>query len=593
MSNSPQDSESTGVIVTASPLARSEEVAWLLGLLLSCALFTLFLYDRHGSLVPGDHGRDLHAYELGRLGRTPYRDYQWKYGPLMPYVFGGAWRVTGRGLDTLRAAYLALLTASALVLYFVARRLLPAPLAFLASIASFAHGQPFHTFNHVGGTLAGSVATLFLLRWLEDPRRPRRRLALACACAAQVVFALVKLNMAGAVSLAHCFFLLRVGWRERDREANPAAALAQALRAPVAYGLSWLVATLCAYLPFVAGVSRSHLLQCFPWGTRQLVEHGSPWDIAFRFPEELWAHAFGTSLLPWDLVFSRDCLCPFLLVLGVSGGLVLSARYVLGSANAAGAAFLLLTLQAAFAAHEFLQLSTHYSLFYFVAPSVNPLVLALGHKLVARCRELRRGGGDAKTGAGRLAAANRAATSVLCAALGAGLLVAHAVRVPVDAERWLDGPGIRAYCGPTDTLAVIEEVARRVRGATRPDEPIVAFPFDPLYYYLTGRENGIYPEEVFEESDLSLEDEEECIRAMEARGVRCVLLSNAALWEDQRGLGAFGKTYAFRLAAYLDERYRLVWPPPPAYFPRPPNEVSLHRVLIWWRQDEEVPAALK
>jgi hypothetical protein len=59
----------------------------------------LFIYFPSLDILPymaeGDTGRDLYAYEMTLEGKTPYRDYFYNYGPLMPYYYALCFKFFG------------------------------------------------------------------------------------------------------------------------------------------------------------------------------------------------------------------------------------------------------------------------------------------------------------------------------------------------------------------------------------------------------------------------------------------------------------------------------------------------------------------
>jgi hypothetical protein len=68
-------------------------------------------------LSAGDHGRDLYCFKQTLEGQTPYRDYMWIYGPLMPYYYSLFLKFFGISISSVLIGKLVLLLTGAAFFY--------------------------------------------------------------------------------------------------------------------------------------------------------------------------------------------------------------------------------------------------------------------------------------------------------------------------------------------------------------------------------------------------------------------------------------------------------------------------------------------
>jgi len=198
-------------IVPSKPIALA---AWAaLAILGLCGLAFV-----RGGHVQSDEGWYLTAAREVFEGRLPYRDFMYTQGPLHPYVYGLAQRLSGSGLLAARATSWAFFLAAVALAALVARRF-GGHLAALLALALI--GSAPMTFWVWMLPLTHASAGFFLvlgIYLLTHPSNDVRReagglLALALGSA-------IRVSLVGALACA----VVWIGWRRRSRAALAVAA---------------------------------------------------------------------------------------------------------------------------------------------------------------------------------------------------------------------------------------------------------------------------------------------------------------------------------------------------------------------------------
>lgn len=115
----------------ASPTARGD-LAAIIGIsAVALALFAGF-HGRFGDLIV-DSGRETVYGWRVLAGEVPYRDFFYEYGPLIPYLIAGLFRLFGVHLDVVVGLGLATTIVTAVAFYFVARIELGIPVALITT----------------------------------------------------------------------------------------------------------------------------------------------------------------------------------------------------------------------------------------------------------------------------------------------------------------------------------------------------------------------------------------------------------------------------------------------------------------------------
>ena len=110
---------------------------------------SLTVQDTFSSANVGDN---LFASEAVAKGLLPYRDFNWNYGPLMPYYNAYLFKIFGHDLHSLILGRIFLKTIFAGIFFLAALKIMPPLAAFLVSLAYVVLAPDFvHNFSHYGG----------------------------------------------------------------------------------------------------------------------------------------------------------------------------------------------------------------------------------------------------------------------------------------------------------------------------------------------------------------------------------------------------------------------------------------------------------
>jgi hypothetical protein len=184
------------------------------GLILVIVLSLVFIvgaWDGQTDQTLMDAGRTLYAPELVLRGRTAYRDFDWMYAPLSPYLDALVYRVAGVRYDALQAWGCGLFFLIIVLLYQIGA-ILATPLPALAVIVPFILfsdcwlGFVPYSFAATYANLAGLLAFALLARPSRDGspwRIAAAGVAVGFCCLSKLEFGLGAL-LGGAAYLTAC-----------------------------------------------------------------------------------------------------------------------------------------------------------------------------------------------------------------------------------------------------------------------------------------------------------------------------------------------------------------------------------------------------
>lgn len=551
--------------------AIAGEAAVLAGLCVWTVAVAALTWGTWGDLTM-DTGYDLLAAARTASGELPYVDYVYFYGPAAPLLLGGIYALTGAGVWPAVALGLVLGALAIALTYRLARVYvdpLPAGLAAalvapaVVSSANNSYALP-HSFSAPLGIVLALGALLLLARWAREGGG-RGRLAAAGALAGAVAATRPELAVSLYLGLGlwAAYLLLRRAATPRDA----ATAIAPAAAIP-----------LVVYGAFLTSVPLGDLLweNLYPRdyidaaGSVVLDAH-APWTASSLV--ELAAHgiAYGAGiavLLAAGAMLVRGGRARSVVlaaaVVGVLGYLAVLAarpdtvRYYLefawawvpaGAWVAAGALawrgrdararavlapVLVLAVVATTTYADFLPIPNA------LHPNAVPYVLPLAAVFLAwlHGRALARDRGAAALGAGWLA----------LLALGAGGLVVHDAGAETATVR---APHGSMTARPADAAA-LQQAVTTIERLTRPGEPVLLAPQMTSLYVMADVRNPLPQLSLLPGTLATPTDEERAIARM--RDVRLVVIDRTPLETYEHG--AFGTTFATRLAAWLRDDFR-------------------------------------
>jgi hypothetical protein len=548
-----------------------------------------------------DTGYDLVAAARVAGGEAPYRDFVYYYGPLSPYLLGGAFAVFGAGIGTAVAFGLALAAAIVGLSYALGRALAGRTGALLtgalATTALFSTGNMSSVLPYTASAPLAVALSLGLLLVLVRPAAGRGALLTAGALAGLICLTRPEFVAAAAVAIA-----IRQLARAADPATGPRGALGElgtialpALAVPaVVYG------AIATEVPPGALVTDNLLpLQQLSAAGEQIVRSAMPLTPS-SFADLLVhaaVYAVGLAgLLALAAAIRRGGTAGRLAIaaaaLGALGFLAVLAinpealrtrlewAYAWIPAGAAAATALLgwaalrrrrpaspalplvvfLSVLAATTYAQFLPFATHFPNKAAYAMPFAAAFLAWLHLRVPAERGI---GAAAALGAGWLA----------LLAIAGGALAAYDARDEAGVVR---GPGGSLADAPART-ANYQQAVDWLVAETRPGEPVLIAPQVSWMHVVADRPNVLDHLQLLPGAAAAA-DERAAIAALTAADVDVAVIDTHRFTEY--GHGAFGETFDRRVAAWLRgdfERVRVIGSP---------GDPEAHPLELWRRRSD-------
>ena len=500
-------------------------------------LFPQFNYQEF--LYQGDHGRDLHAFWATSQGDTPYRDYWWVYGPLMPYFYGLLFKILGVGLPAVLAGRIFLLLCSAIFVFLALSLFIPRLIAFLGALW-FLVFMPdfFFTYNHVGG-IAGLVAVAyFLLRYI----RKRSVDNLYALLAGVFLLCFIKVNF-GLAALAVTVVVVPLFDRFAENPTPPGNRKA----------FLWLALTLVpcavilAYAFFIRGLPLYVIRQCLPY-------------LSIDHPHH--APVFKTMCLWWEAIaLNMNVNWPnrlFALIVIFSG---LRTFYVIYRHPERGKenhellfAILALALFYVACLHEFFVSGIPYRTFWAKPFSLLLLFLFLGSAVKSLSR------------------ITTIAFAVMLAILIAFTHInhVHSISLRKTGNQFLPLERARIFVGNTPRwIETVRQATLFLRDNLADDETFFAYPYESMFYFLAAKPSPTRHTIFYKHINITPSQEQGIIDDLERRGVNWVLLSSRVLAEKP-DLEAFEGSCCPRILRYITDNFQTAaewgdWTYPPGW----------------------------
>jgi hypothetical protein len=476
----------------------------------------------HNLMASGDHGISLYAFERILHGEIPFRDFHWIYGPLMPYYFAAFLKMLGISVQSVLIAETLLTFCAGLMIFLTVRTLSFSAVGFTAALWFFVFEHPFfYTYNHTGGILAITVILFFMARYATR----RSAGSLWAAAVAAFLLALTKLNF-GLIGL----FIISLNAIITDN-----ACKVPLTRQKIFFHLFNMillpVLIAAVYWRFLYTLSWTEINQCLPYfGNYQ------PYHISPLIAVKQHLGRFGRNALadPRQLFFSGIVVFSFINMLCSS-----KAR----ETNKATLSFLaILAFYYVLNFHEYLLSGMWYRGIWAEPVEIVLLFTAIGASLMHLNKVI------------------QALTigAIILIAASTAFMTHQKLRPFHTPQHYLNTPRTRLFIQNDPAwIKTVQDTTTFLNNNLNPNATFLAFPYDPLYYYLTERKSPTRLLSFIEMIHVPPEQERAIIHDLEARNVDLILLSST-IHSTKKDLGFLGKTYCPILADYFEKNFTLL-----------------------------------
>ncbi|MEW6102614.1 MAG: hypothetical protein AB1630_02150 [bacterium] len=498
--------------------------------IISIALANILLNINVQWIACSDHGRDLYYFLKVKEGQMPYRDFVWLYGPLMLYYYDAFYKLLGINILSVKIGQSLLIFFSTLTIYFSVRKIIGPIYAFLSSLyfifistcfywsITYLNNMPVihfpvrHTYNHTGATFVISLLFLLFVKFINSEKRGY----LYLMGFFMGILGGIKINI-GVCFFVGTFFFLLFEKNKKDL---------------FVFSFIFFLTSLLIYLPFIYSAEPNMLLKSFMFLYSPAVHFGN----IFYFILLPFIKSAGVFRTPLNMVSSLPFLASFVLFLSILLTIFLGIkrddnfRY-----------FLFFTLITLFLFHEFILVSSVYSLEHFSLPSIS-ILLFLPFTIWRRRFLLI-----------KYILIGFILFAILYNMIDGGL------RLQRKEKYWLPFPRANIYVlNHPNWVITMVGVVDFLKKNTRDNEKIIAIPNVPLFSFLSERNNGTPFYSFCLPDRLTLNDENRVIEDIEREKIRFVLISNTTFAFTRKEAGIFGQTHCIKLAKYLERNYSLL-----------------------------------
>lgn len=503
------------------------------------------LLDFQYFIASGDHGRDLYAFKRTLEGGLPYQDYFWPFGPLMPYYYALFNLVFGVSIQSVVLGQVLLVLGIGLLVYLTSAVFVPAPLAFICAFWywSFREMEFFYTYNHAGGLLALMLVVFFLFHYIKNSRK----IFIFGGAFGILLLCLIRLNI-GLSSLA-AFILCLLLSDIIKKQAPPL----RHLRLYMVLTCCLLALTGLIYWALIHPLPSYAIEQCFPYRKSSRLDattgFGNSLVLLLRF---FWASA----KLTWASRVTSLAILTGPLALGF---FLKKNNCPLPEKKQPPLVLLSLLIFMLFNFHEFLASGVFYRV-YWIFPlfitSIFYLFYAVYHY------------GPPKIFT-PLVGSLVMITMFFSAFFHIRSQHLYISAYKIMGNRFLVGNNNIYVCQQPSWITTVKQTHDYLQTHLKKEEKFFAVPFDPLFYYLTGKMSPSRQLIFFKHNNIPEEQEQEIIRKLDENHVHYIVFSNR--WDSpSEGLGTFGKDCCQLLAQYIHKNFETVavfgdWVNPPGW----------------------------
>jgi hypothetical protein len=494
--------------------------------------------DYHGLIAPGDHGRDFYAFEQTMNGKVPYQDYWWVYGPLMPYYYAIFLKLLGVTISSLLAGKMLLQIGAGLLLYLGLRSIVHPAFAYLAAVWFLVfHEGFFFTHNHAGGILLIIGCVFCLLRYISE--NDIRYLWGGLAVAVTLSFVKLNFGLAALFILGCSTFIIDLAKQQKLTRSKKIYYSVGIFVSPLFItGVYWL---------FLQGLTLYEIRQCLPYLDADHPYNSSISDAIASLIRGTWSRA------------TSDWVSAVFLLLGMSAAvrtmyLLVKRKLDPSQEKVIGLALVVLAFFYGVNLHEFIRSGVWYRTVWS-----QPLSMMLSFVVIFTAISAWRRGW------------HTCLWIVIFGLIGLGFYTKTSLLGEVkSANHSLSHPKAQVYLTNSSRwIETVEETTDFLTENLKEDELFFALPYDPLYYYLTGKESPTRQIIFFDHINIPSEQEEKIISELSSKNVGYVLVSSRQNSSEQ-GLGILGQTYCPLIAQYINTNFEPVaqfgdWEKPPGW----------------------------
>ncbi|MFH0754392.1 MAG: hypothetical protein V2A70_07490 [Candidatus Omnitrophota bacterium] len=480
-------------------------------------------FDIQGYLSTGDHGRDLYAFERTLHGDIAYQDYWWVYGPLMPFYYALMMKCCGINVLSVLAGK-ALLQFTSGIFIFLAINNIASPIAaMMGAIWFFLFSQDFFfTYNHIGGILCVNAIAALLMAYVR--RQETGYLWAAAAAAFILSFIKVNFGLAGFMAIATATFIT-----DRTFKTAPLPSKSLFYRTTLIYA-PLVVAAGYAFL--LRGLPLYELRQCMPYANADQPYNTLPWTALANY-WSIFIQKFLTT--PIDFIFGAVIITSIIRIAYMA--IHRQLKDTAGKQHIIGLVILGLYFLLNF--HEYLKSGVWYRsiwtqpialAFFFIAIS-----LAL-HTTGRRLKLLVWG-------------------MIALLAVSGWRLHTNVIQQLHTSGHYISHEKIKAFvANDPGWIQTVEHTTDFLNASLKPEEQFLALPYDPIYYYLTGRKSPVPLLIFFEHINIPPQQEQKIIASLESENINWVVASSR-MNALEPGLGRFGITYCPQIGKYLQDNF--------------------------------------
>jgi hypothetical protein len=380
----------------------------------------------------------------------------------------------------------------------------------------------FYTYNHIGGIVAVTAVTAMLLSHIRKPSGHY----LWTTSGISFILCFIKLNFGLAalvLTAAFTFTTDRMNGQKNTSDRN------LFYRTTLIY-LPIIVAAV--YLLLLHGLTVAEIRQCLPYAAADHPYNANALTALSAF-WKLFTQKFFTSGL--DFAFGCVVICALIRIswLAVNRKLADPADRKLVTGLVLLGAYFVLNF------HEYLASGTWYTSLWSQPLAFMFFFTAIALAIRRNIRSV------------RILAWSVIAVLAFLGWRDQSAVIAN-IRTPAQ---YLAHPRIKAYVtNHPDWAATLTSTADFLDRNLEPGENFFALPYDPIYYFLTGRQSPVQLLIFFEHINIRREQEEKIIADLERQKIRWIVVSSR-MRTAEPGLGTLGKTYCPLIAQYIDKNF--------------------------------------